>query len=41
MDWKVAPKVFAVLAFAVVMAACAIALRPNGSSQNMGSNGER
>jgi len=30
MDWKVAPKVFAVLAFAVVMAACAIALRPNG-----------
>jgi conjugative transfer region protein TrbK len=30
MDWRVAAKVVAVLAFATVMAACAIALRPNG-----------
>lgn len=34
MDWKVAAKVVAVLAFAVVMAACAIALRPNGSEDS-------
>lgn len=33
MDWKVAAKVVAVLAFAVVMAACAIALRPNGPEE--------
>lgn len=30
MAWKAAAKVVAVIAFAVVMVACAIALRPNG-----------
>jgi conjugative transfer region protein TrbK len=34
MDWKVAAKVVAVLVFAVVMAACAIALRPNGPEES-------
>ncbi len=31
MDWKVATRVVAVLAFAVIVAACAIALRPDAT----------
>ena len=33
MDWKVATRVVAVLAFAVIVAACAIALRPDATEE--------
>ncbi|MGX9943134.1 putative entry exclusion protein TrbK-alt [Bradyrhizobium denitrificans] len=34
MDWKIAAKVSAVLAFAVLMTACAIALRPSETQES-------
>ncbi|WP_458756516.1 putative entry exclusion protein TrbK-alt [Afipia sp. TerB] len=40
MDWKVATRVVAVLAFAVIVAACAIALRPDATEETPASTAQ-